>query len=99
MLAFYVLGMVFSKIIGNLRGREIGEVAFGFGDVCAGTFLGLLAGWPGIVGAIFIAILAFTTFSIVLLLGLFLTNKYIAFTNAQPFVPFLLFGTIMILYL
>jgi len=59
MLAFYFLGIVFSKIVGKLRGRQINEVAFGFGDVCAGTFLGLLAGWPWIIGAIIIALISF----------------------------------------
>jgi hypothetical protein len=99
MLAFFFTGILFSKIIGKLRGKNIKEVAFGFGDVAAGTFLGLLTGWPGIVGAIILAILIFAAFSIVLLLGLILSKKYRAFASAQPFVPFLILGTIVMFYL
>lgn len=98
-LFFYVIGIVFSCIIGKLQGKNIKEVAFGFGDVTAGTFLGLLAGWPGILGAIILALLIFAGFTILLLLGLILTKRYRAFTNAQPFVPFLILGTIVMFYL
>ena len=99
MLFFYVLGIVFSFIVGKLQGKSIKEVAFGFGDVTAGTFLGLLSGWPGILGAIILALLIFAGFTILLLLGLILTKRYRAFTNAQPFVPFLILGAIIMFYL
>lgn len=99
MLFFYVLGILFSCIVGKLQKKSIKEVAFGFGDVAAGTFLGLLTGWPGILGAIILALLIFAGFTILLLLGLFLTKRYRAFTNAQPFVPFLILGTIIMFYL
>lgn len=99
MLSFYFLGIVFTKIVGKLRHREIDEIAFGFGDVCVGTFLGLLTGWPAIVGAIMIAFIAFTAFSFILLSVLILTGKYHAFSHAQPFTVFLILGAIAIFYL
>ena len=99
MLAFFILGLVFSKIMGYLRHQQINEVAFGFGDVLAGTFLGLLAGWPAIAGAIFIAILTFGAYSFVLLSWLLLSKRYKAFSSAQPFIPFLIIGVITIFYL
>jgi hypothetical protein len=99
MLFFYVLGIIFSFIIGRLKGRSLSEVAFGFGDVLAGTFLGLLAGWPGILGGIILALLIFAAFTILLLAGLILTKRYRAFTSAQPFVPFLIAGTIAMFYI
>jgi hypothetical protein len=40
MLAFFILGIVFTRLVGLMRGKKVGEVAFGFGDVFAGTFLG-----------------------------------------------------------
>ena len=98
MLAFYFLGILFSKIVGKLRGHQINEVAFGFGDVCAGTFLGLLAGWPGIVGAIIIALISFGAFSFFFIIALLLSKRYRAFANALPFTPFLILGTILIFY-
>ena len=98
MLILYYLGIAFSKIVGKLRHKEIDEVALGFGDVCAGTFLGLLAG-PSIVGAIIIAMLTFGTFSLVLIFSLLLSKRYRAFSNAQPFAPYLILGIIAIFYL
>lgn len=99
MLFFFVLGIVFSTIVGKLRGKKISEVAFGFGDVAAGTFLGLLTGWPGIFGVIILALIVFTVFSVLLLLGLILSKRYRAFATAQPFVPFLILGAIVMFYL
>jgi len=99
MLIFYYLGIAFTKIAGKLRHQKIDEVAFGFGDVCVGTILGLLTGWPLIVGAFFISLLTFAAFSLVSLFALFLTKKYRAFYNAQPLAPFLILGAIAIFYL
>lgn len=99
MLTFYYLGIAFTKIAGKLRHQEIDEVAFGFGDVCLGTILGLLTGWPSIVGAFFISILTFVAFSLVLLFALLLAKRYRAFSNAQPFTTFLVLGAIAIFYL
>ncbi|MCJ7695981.1 MAG: prepilin peptidase [Anaerolineaceae bacterium] len=98
MLLFYYLGKGFTKLLGKLRHQEVSEVAFGFGDVFAGTFLGLLAG-PSIIGAIFLAMLAFGAFSLVLILALLLSKRYRSFSNAQPFAPFLILGVIATFYL
>ena len=99
MLVFYFAGLAFSKIVGKLRHREIGEVAFGFGDVTTSGILGLFTGWPVIIGAIILGFVAFTVYSVIFLLTLILTKKYKAFANALPFTPFLILGTIIIYYL
>jgi len=99
MLIFYLLGKVFTKIMGKIRNRQISEVAFGFGDVCLGTVLGLLTGWPEIFGAITAAILSFSGYSILLILFLIATKKYRSFSNAQPFTMFLILGMIIVLYI
>ena len=99
MLIFYFLGIALIKIAGKLRHQKIDEVAFGFGDVCLGTILGLLTGWPLIVGAFFISIFTFVAFSLVLLFALLLTKRYHAFSNTQPFTTFLILGAIAIFYL
>ena len=99
MLIFYILGIALTKIAGKLRHQKIDEVAFGFGDVCIGAILGLLTGWPLIVGAVFISILAFAAFSSALFFVLILTKKYHAFSNTLPFTTFLIFGAIAIFYL
>jgi len=58
-----------------------------------------LAGWPAVVGAIIIAILAFGAYSLIYILILLITKKYSAFTSALPFAPFLILGLIVIFYL
>ena len=98
MLIFYFLGLAFTKIAGKLRHQKTDEVAFGFGDVFIGTILGLLTGWPLIVGAFFITIFAFVAFSFVLFIALILTKRYHAFSNTQPFTTFQILGAIAIFY-
>jgi len=99
MLAFYLTGVIFVKILGKLRNKNINEVAFGFGDVSAGTFLGLLAGWPGIVGVVIVALLSFGIYALGLLIVLVITKKYRAFSNPLPFAPFLVLGVVVLYYL
>jgi prepilin signal peptidase PulO-like enzyme (type II secretory pathway) len=99
LLSIYFLSIGFSKLIGLLRGKNIHGVVFGFGDVSAGSFLGLLTGWPAVAGAIMIAFLAFAVFSVAYLGVLVLTRQYKAFTSALPFAPFLVLGTIAVFYL
>jgi len=99
MLVFFIFGLVFTKVVGRIRHKEIDEVAFGFGDVSAGTIIGLLCGWPVVVGAIIIAILAFGAYSLIYIIILLITKKYSAFSSALPFAPFLILGLIVIYYL
>jgi prepilin signal peptidase PulO-like enzyme (type II secretory pathway) len=99
MLTFFLLGMVFSRVVGALRGRKVGKVAFGFGDVFAGTFLGLLMGWPLIAGAVVIGMLVFAVYSLVYIAVLLATKRYSAFATALPLAPFLILGTVVVLFL
>ncbi|MCB2202569.1 prepilin peptidase [bacterium] len=99
MLAFYLLGKLFSFIVGRLRNRVISEIAFGFGDIMIGGVLGLLTGWPSVIGMVLIAIVTFGAFSIVYLLGLILTKRYQSFATALPFAPFLILGALFMLYI
>lgn len=99
LLIFYLMGNGFSKVIGYLRKTEINEVAFGFGDVSLGTILGLLVGWPGILGAIIICMLSFVAFAVLYLIILIILRKYRAFSNTLPFTFFLVLGAIAVLYL
>lgn len=99
MLTFYFLGLVFTRIVGKIRHQRIDEVAFGFGDVCLSVILGLLTGWPLILGAIMISILVFEAFTLVLFFALLLSGRYRAFVSALPFTPFMILGAIAIYYL
>ena len=46
------------------RGQSIDEVAFGFGDVTLAGLIGLIVGWPAVVLALLIGILAAGVFSL-----------------------------------
>ena len=96
---FFLLGLGFTRLVGKLRGRTISATAFGFGDVTAGTVLGLLTGRPGILGAIIIALLSFGALSLVYLLVLIVTRRYRSFASALPFAPFLVLGVVVMFYL
>lgn len=98
-LGFFLSGIVFTKVLGRLRGKSINQVAFGLGDVFAGTFLGLLAGWPAIAGGIIAGILVFGAYSLVFLIVLISSKRYRAFASPQPFTPFLILGVLIVFYL
>jgi len=99
MLTLFFLGIGFSRVVGRLRGRKVSQVAFGFGDVFAGAFLGLLMGWPLIAGAIVIGMLAFAVYSLVYIGVLLITKRYSAFATALPLAPFLILGAVVLLLL
>jgi len=98
MLAFYFLGELFVRILSKSRGENIEEVALGFGDVNLAGVIGLLLGWPGIVGGIFLAILLGGVVSGIFLLLQLLQKKYSAF-QALPYGPFLVLSTIALFYI
>lgn len=99
MLAFYFAGSLFIFISGKLSGKEIDEVAFGLGDVFFGTILGLLVGYPLIIGAVILTMLLLVIFSLLLFLFLILKGKYRAFSLTLPFTTFQVLGALVILYL
>lgn len=96
---FYLMGLAFTRVAGRIRHKPVSEVAFGFGDVFAGTFLGFLNGWPLMLKGLIIALIAFVVFSLGYYLVLLLTGKYRAFSHALPFTPFLILGAAAAFYL
>ena len=99
MLALFLLGMGFGKVVGILRHKAINEVPFGFGDVVFGTILGLLCGWPAIAAGLLLGIIIFSAYSVLWLITLILTKRYKSFSNAQALTPFLILGCIILFYL
>jgi hypothetical protein len=98
-LGFFIFGIVFTKLLGRIRGKSVNQVAFGLGDVFAGFFLGFLAGQQFIIGGILAGILAFGAYSLVFLIVLISSKKYRAFANPQPFTPFLILGVVAMFYI
>jgi prepilin signal peptidase PulO-like enzyme (type II secretory pathway) len=91
----YLLGGLFARSVQRLRGQNLDEVAFGFGDVTLSGVIGLAVGWPGILVAIFIGILAGGIFSMLFLLFMIVRRKYEAFVPI-PYSPFLILGALVV---
>jgi prepilin signal peptidase PulO-like enzyme (type II secretory pathway) len=87
----FLLGGLFARGVARLRRQSLDEVAFGFGDVTLATVIGLAVGWPGVVLALFLGILAAGAFSLVYVGAMLARRRYIAFTPI-PYGPFLILG-------
>jgi prepilin signal peptidase PulO-like enzyme (type II secretory pathway) len=98
LLALYLLGIVFTRLMGRLRGTSIDGPAMGFGDVLLGLVIGLLVGWPDILRSLTFTVLAAGVFAVIYLLVLLLQRRY-HMGSAFPYAPFLILGALWVLYL
>ena len=98
MLVFYFLGGLFIRVLSKSRGEEITEIALGFGDVNLAGVVGLLLGWPGITGGLFLAIILGGIVSGFFMLIQIQRKKYQAF-QALPYGPFIVLSTIFMFIL
>ena len=98
MLIFYFVGELYVRFMSKKRGMSTDEVALGFGDVNLSGVMGLLLGWPRIMEGLLFAVLAGGLISLFIILGMLIAKKYRAFT-AIPYAPFLILGTLYILYI
>lgn len=98
MLVFYLLGEGFVRMLSRRRGEQIDEVALGFGDVNLAGIMGLLLGWPGVVGGIFLAVILGGIVSGAFLIFQLIRKEYQAF-QALPYGPFLAVSTLIMFYL
>ena len=96
-LGLYLLGGVFARLIARLRGQVLDEVAFGFGDVTLAGVLGLSVGYPGILLALFLGILAAGEYSLVHILFMLSRRMYKAFVPI-PYGPFLILGASIVYF-
>jgi leader peptidase (prepilin peptidase) / N-methyltransferase len=97
MLLLYYLGDLFARFMARRRGTTLDEVALGFGDVNLSGILGLILGWPGIVAGLVLAIFLGGVVSLILIIFQVITRRYQPFT-AIPYAPFLILGTVLLLY-
>ena len=93
MLALYFLGDWLGRLMAKMRREKWEETALGFGDVNLAGVIGLLAGWPGVIAALFVGMLAAGLFSGAYLLWMLVSRKYAAFSSI-PYAPFLCFGVV-----
>ena len=97
MLGLYYLGELFARGVARVRGEVLDEVALGFGDVNLAGVLGLILGWPGIVGCLLLAVILGGLFSLLFIIGLLVVRRYRAFI-AIPYGPFLVASAVALLF-
>jgi leader peptidase (prepilin peptidase)/N-methyltransferase len=94
----YLLGVLFIKVMSRVRGKKINAVAFGFGDVRLGGFIGLVLGFPAVLSALFFAILLGGLFGILYwIVSALILRRYSLFT-AIPYGPFLIIGAMVYMF-
>ena len=98
LLLVYWLGLLFVKVLSKMRGRPIHAVAFGFGDVRLGAFIGLVLGFPDVLTAIFFAILLGGFAGLLYwFVRAVVLRRYSLFTPI-PYGPFLAIGAMYVLF-
>jgi len=94
----YLLGELFIKMMSKMRGKPIHAVAFGFGDVRLGAFIGFALGFPDVLNAIFLAILLGGLGGLLYwFVRAVILRRYSMFT-AIPYGPFLIIGTWIVMF-
>jgi prepilin signal peptidase PulO-like enzyme (type II secretory pathway) len=96
-LLLYFLGQLFAIVMGRLRGSQIEEVAFGFGDVTLAGVIGLTVGWPGVVAALILGIFLAGIFSFLYIFIRMLVRRYSPFIPI-PYGPFMILGCLAVYY-
>jgi len=90
-------GALFTYILGKVRGRNIEEVAFGFGDVMLSGLCGLILGWRADVLAMFLTVFLGAGGAMIYIIGRqFAKGKYTAFA-AIPYGPYIIAATVVLL--
>ena len=88
-------GFLFTYAMGKLRGKEIKEIAFGYGDVMMATLSGLILGWQFLIFALVITIILGAAGALLYIISRRLLGaKYSMFT-ALPYGPYIVAGTII----
>lgn len=95
----YQGGFLFTRIMSRRRGREIKEVAFGYGDVMLAGVVGLLIGWRLFLFSMYITIILGALGALLFIVSRrLLGTRYSAFT-ALPYGPYIVAGAlVMILF-
>jgi prepilin signal peptidase PulO-like enzyme (type II secretory pathway) len=96
-LLLYFLGQLFTMGMGRIKGSQIDEVAFGFGDVTLAAVIGLTVGWPAVVVALILGIFLAGIFSFLYIFVRMFFKRYSAFTPI-PYGPFITLGCLAVYF-
>jgi len=95
----YIGGILYVYIANQLQGRNISEVAFGYGDVMMATLSGLILGLEAVIFAMFITVFLGAIGALVYLVGQRLAGQRYSMFTALPYGPYIVLGTaIMLLF-
>jgi prepilin signal peptidase PulO-like enzyme (type II secretory pathway) len=98
MLAFYFFGTLFARYRARKRGRDDGEEALGFGDVTLSAVIGLMLGWPLVITALIIAVLAGGIISVLMIIILVATRRFESMNVFIAYGPYLVLGATLLMF-
>lgn len=98
MFVVYWLAEVFIRWVRKKRGLESDEVAMGFGDVTLSGVLGLLLGWPGIIGGLMLAFLLGGLGSLIVIGVTVVRRRFQAFNTYIPYGPYLVLAAALLFF-
>jgi leader peptidase (prepilin peptidase) / N-methyltransferase len=93
----YLGGYVYLYIVNSLQGRNITEVAFGYGDVMMATLSGLILGPERLFFAMFITVFLGAAGALLWLVSRRLSNSGFSMFTALPYGPYIVAGTIILM--
>lgn len=93
----YLGGYVYLFIVNSVQGRNINEVAFGYGDVMMATLSGLILGPERLFFAMFITVFLGAAGALVWLVARRLSGTGYSMFTALPYGPYIVAGTIILL--
>jgi leader peptidase (prepilin peptidase)/N-methyltransferase len=98
LFVIYKFGELFVRVMSKARGKDINAVAFGYGDVRLGGFIGLVLGFADVFQALFLGVLLGGLGGLVYwFLRAIVLRRYSLFT-AIPYGPFLVAGAMAMLF-
>lgn len=92
----YLGGYLYLYVV-NQGGRNINEVAFGYGDVLLATLSGLILGWQPLIFAIFITVFLGALGALLWIVGRRLSGTGYSLFTALPYGPYIVAGTVIML--
>ena len=93
----YLGGFLFAKIMGRMQGREITEVAFGYGDVMLITLSGLILGAGPLLLTMFITVFLGAGGAILYLAVRRIRGKHVSAFTPLPYGQYIVIATVIML--
>jgi prepilin signal peptidase PulO-like enzyme (type II secretory pathway) len=93
----YMGGYVYLYIVNQAQGRNIDDVAFGYGDVMMATLSGLILGWQAVIFAMFITVFLGAAGAILWMISRRFSGTGYSMFTALPYGPYIVAGTVIML--